>query len=367
MQKEIFFFFLFIVIFCHCQKVDLSLRHVEIIPTNISQQPYDLWIPESSIDMLTKRTDVSFVDLTAQGAKKSQDSIFSVAAFPEKPTQQTIVNSLLSQVSKTNLKANLEKFCSHPHRMSRRAGSQESMDWLKAQIDQLVSNLPTNRSSLFSTEWVKINGYLADSLIVTMKGRSSSDEAVILGAHSDDVGHPQAGADDNASGTVAVLEALRLLAESTSFLPQRPVLFMFFTAEESGLIGSAQIARAFKASNRKVYAMLQHDMVGYNRPNSDLEGYVVTEQTNRLLTDFLGKLIVEYGKGIKKVSPYNRMYGSDHISFNNQGYPAACWKEFYFSPQYHSANDKPQYVNFDLIAEFSKVAIAFAVELSLAQ
>jgi leucyl aminopeptidase len=305
-------------------------------------------------------TEVTFRDMTDMPHDLPQTEN---VVFPSQPAQQAIVGPLASQVSKDELKKNMEKFCSHPHRASRRAGSQASMVWLKGEIDGIIASLPQGRRALFTTQFIKISGYEAESLIVNMKG--SSDENVIIGAHSDDVGHPQAGADDNASGTVTILEAFRIIAKS-NFNPKRSTQFHFYTAEESGLIGSAQIARSYKSSGKRVYAMLQHDMVGYHRPGAALEAYVVNVQTNGPLTTFLRTVIREYGKGITKFQDYNRGYGSDHISWNSQGYASSCWKEYYFSPQYHSAQDKPQFINYDLLQEFTRVAIGFAIELSLA-
>jgi len=113
---------------------------------------------------------------------------------------------------------------------------------------------------------------------------------------------------------------------------------------------------------KKVYAVLNHDMVGYNRPGSDLEGYLITVSTNSQLNTFLGKLISEYGK--IKIQMYHNQYGSDHISWHNAGYAAAGWKEFYWSPQYHQSTDKPAVINYELIKVFVKVGVSFLVELS---
>jgi len=220
--------------------------------------------------------------------------------------------------------------------------------------------LSQERQKLFHVELVEIRGYIAKSIIVTLKGNLA--ESVIVGAHIDDVGHPNAGADDNASGSVSVFEAFRVIAQS-NFLPARTVHFMWYTAEESGLIGSRQIAAEFKRTNKKVYAVLNHDMVGYHKPGEPLKAYMVIPQTNSLLNTFVKKLVQEYS-GIPVVN-YNQGYGSDHASWNSQGYAASCWKEFFWSPQYHASTDKPQFINYDLIKEFTKVAVSFIIELSL--
>ncbi|MCZ6618842.1 MAG: M20/M25/M40 family metallo-hydrolase, partial [Gammaproteobacteria bacterium] len=104
--------------------------------------------------------------------------------------------------------------------------------------------------------------------------------AVLLGAHYDHLGfgpegsfapeshEPHNGADDNASGTAALLEVARLLAGRRDEL-ERDVVFVAFTAEESGLLGSTQITREPPpgAAPEALLAMLNMDMVGRLRNN----------------------------------------------------------------------------------------------------
>lgn len=88
---------------------------------------------------------------------------------------------------------------------------------------------------------------------------------------------------------------------------------MWYTAEEQGLVGSRQIAQEFKRTGKKVHAVLNHDMVGYNRPGQPLQAYLIIPQTNSALNTFLKKLIKEYS-GIP-VLDYRQTYGSGNIMF----------------------------------------------------
>jgi bacterial leucyl aminopeptidase len=339
-------------------------RLIEIYPTDGSKNIIMEIEDEEIIDQMILNK-IKIVDITNQKIIPQNPSL----NFPDQPSQQTVVNKINSEVTKESLKQYLDKLCSHPHRMSRRAGSELSIKWITETVQKIIDELPTERKKLFKVTLVPVPGYIANSIIVTFNGSyffstnisSLVNENVIIGAHADDVGHQQAGADDNGSGTVTIMEAFRVIAKS-SYLPKRTIEFMFYSAEESGLIGSRLIANQYKSRNKKVHAVLNHDMVGYHRPNTSLEAYLVNSQTNSNLNSFLLKLVKEYS-GIK-VTNYNRGYGSDHISWNNAGYASTCWKEFYFSPQYHQATDKVQHINFDLVREFTKVAISFAIELS---
>jgi acetylornithine deacetylase/succinyl-diaminopimelate desuccinylase-like protein len=100
-----------------------------------------------------------------------------------------------------------------------------------------------------------------------------ADETIVIGAHYDHVGRGGSGslapgsneihngADDNASGTVTLIELARRLAGRKEKLPRR-LVFIAFTAEESGLIGSARYTKEPLFPLEKTVAMLNMDMVG---------------------------------------------------------------------------------------------------------
>jgi len=105
--------------------------------------------------------------------------------------------------------------------------------------------------------------------------------AVLLGAHYDHLGHggrdslapdstePHNGADDNASGVAALLEAARILAAQRDAL-RRDVIFAAFTGEESGLLGSSALSREPPPGTDPsgLVAMLNMDMVGRMRDDT---------------------------------------------------------------------------------------------------
>ena len=106
-----------------------------------------------------------------------------------------------------------------------------------------------------------------------LRGRASGGEesAVIVGAHYDHLGlgafgsaagpgEIHNGADDNASGVAALLAAARVLAEGAR--PERSVLFIAFTGEEAGLIGSAYYVAHPSFPLENTVAMINLDMVG---------------------------------------------------------------------------------------------------------
>lgn len=110
------------------------------------------------------------------------------------------------------------------------------------------------------------------NVIGVLRGRERPEEIVVVGAHYDHLGHGGAfslspgehavhnGADDNASGVAALLAAAERLAKGPR--PARSVVFVAFTGEESGLLGSAHFASSPLLALPKTRAMLNLDMVG---------------------------------------------------------------------------------------------------------
>jgi len=154
-----------------------------------------------------------------------------------------------------------------------------------------------------------------------------ADQFVVVGAHYDHVGMGGAGslapgtiavhngADDNGSGTVALLEMARLCATELQ-TPRRTLIFIAFTAEESGLLGSKHYVRNPRWPLEKTVAMINLDMVG-RLSNNELTVYGVGTSPNfssmvdRLNEPFQYRLVKELmGRG-----------PSDHSSFYDAKIP----------------------------------------------
>jgi Zn-dependent M28 family amino/carboxypeptidase len=108
------------------------------------------------------------------------------------------------------------------------------------------------------------------NLVATVPANASLEPRephLVVGAHIDSV-PVSPGADDNASGVAAIMEAARVLA--TTELTTR-VDFVFFTLEESGIVGSSHYAADAKVNGEDIIAMIAVDMIGYESSNEDLQ------------------------------------------------------------------------------------------------
>ncbi len=105
------------------------------------------------------------------------------------------------------------------------------------------------------------------------------NEYILLGAHYDHIGitSPVAGdsiangANDDASGTVAVLALARYFAKHP---PKRSLIFALFSAEEEGLIGSSRLADQFKADHVPITAVLTFEMIGVPLKDKSYQAYL---------------------------------------------------------------------------------------------
>ena len=153
--------------------------------------------------------------------------------------------------------------------------------------------------------------------------RQLSAEPVIVGAHYDHLGvdpvtgQQYPGADDNASGISVMLEVATNLARS--FSPQRPILFVAFTGEESGLLGSQYFVKNPPGSylTEDMYAMVNLDSVGrlQNRPLQLFGAESAYEWP--FMAQGIGFTV-----GLRSELSAANIASSDHVSFLNAGIPA---------------------------------------------
>ncbi|MBZ0270079.1 M28 family peptidase, partial [bacterium] len=133
---------------------------------------------------------------------------------------------------------------------------------------------------------------------------------------------PSPGADDNATGVAALLEAARLLAP-LSF--QFDIYFVAFQAEEIGLVGSAAYADSVAGADQDVWAVLNVDMLGYNATLNRL--HLMTDASSEWFADWIVESGAEFVPQLpveKFLEPFGR---SDHASFWARGIDAVLLLE----------------------------------------
>ncbi len=194
-----------------------------------------------------------------------------------------------------------------------------------------------------------------------------STETVIIGAHYDHVGYKREhapgeryifnGADDNASGTCALL-AIAAGLGGLPAVPRRSILCIAFSGEEKGLFGSEYYARAPLVPLKNTVAMLNMDMVGRNNPDSleliGAEGSpelaAIAHEQNRH-EDFM---LVE----TKLTSG-----GSDHMSFMKRNVPNLFFTSG-LEEVYHTVNDRPELIDTRKVAHVARLVFLTAYHIA---
>ncbi len=224
-------------------------------------------------------------------------------------------------------------------------------------VSKSPNSFEINTKVLVKTEIVK-NKTKTQNVVYLIKGNDPvlSDEYIVLGAHYDHLGMggkgsgsrvPDTsaihyGADDNASGTAAIIEIIENLAAQKDKL-KRSVIFAAFTGEEMGLLGSKYFVNNPPVDIKKIKFMLNLDMVG--RLNEQTKGISLGGAGTAVgLTELLTELTKDSNLSVK-LSPEG--YGpSDHASFYSKDIPVL----FFFTgihDDYHTPRDIPAKINFD--------------------
>ncbi|UCB51834.1 MAG: M20/M25/M40 family metallo-hydrolase, partial [Candidatus Zixiibacteriota bacterium] len=178
-------------------------------------------------------------------------------------------------------------------------------------------------------------------------------------ASSEDPFNWTPGADDNASGTVALLAAASILKD---YDLTNTVKFVAFAGEEQGLLGSEAYAQEAYNQGDNILGVLNFDMIAYDGNGDDtMEVHCGFPEENQALGDLLIGAISEYGLSLAPQKLIqDASYGSDHASFWDWDFPAISGGEDHqdFNPYYHSTDDRVSAFDTAYYVDFTKAAVA---------
>ncbi|MBK1441334.1 M28 family peptidase [Parapedobacter sp. ISTM3] len=254
-----------------------------------------------------------------------------------------------------------------------------------AALEQKINNTQQPQSTTYKARLSTTFGSVSEpftspNVLGYLEGTDLKNELVVISAHYDHEGNQNGtiffGADDNGSGTTGVLTLARAYAKAKAegHGPRRSILFIAFTAEEKGLLGSNYYSRnpVFPLENTVVN--LNMDMIGRiddkhlrgnhnyvhaigsDKLSSELK--VINENANAEYTH----MELDYMYDDPK-DPMRIYYRSDQYNFAKHGIPVV----FYFSglhPDYHTPADTVDKINFEMLAKRARLAFHTAWEIA---
>jgi len=277
------------------------------------------------------------------------------------------IQKAIEQVSAENLEKTVRWLSQFPNRNNRGSTPNAHVEAFKNKIEELMS-----KSTLpWKLDLISHRSTQQKSTRLRIEGKTRPNEIIVLGGHYDSINQSWSGdrnrapgADDNASGSANLFETLRLLSQGPQ--PERSIEFFWYAGEESGLLGSSEIASDYKAQKKDVIAVLQLDMTAYPGEGELVIGNV-TDNTSPWLHDFFNEANRLY-LGARIVNDRCGYACSDHASWYRQGYATLLPFEAVtqtMNPKIHTPNDTVENgLNFKHAKAFSQLALIFAMELA---
>jgi hypothetical protein len=232
-------------------------------------------------------------------------------------------------------------------------GNRKAIDYISAQLKSFGYEP--------ELQWFELRGALGGktaNVLARHTGTENPELIYTVSSHLDSV-VAGPGADDDTSGIAAMLEAARVMQGRP--LPAT-VMFVAFTGEESGTLGSREFARVAKAGKWKIAGALNNDMIGYAN-DSRLDNTI--RYSNAGIRDILHSAAMNF----TKLTTYDARYtkGTDALPLFETfgdilggigGYPILS------SPHYHQSHDALETINFQQVAETSKTIVAALMYLA---
>ena len=247
-------------------------------------------------------------------------------------------------------------------------------DYMTSEKGKMVS---TNLKMDIKSESKQLS---SENVVAFIKGTDKPDEIVVVSAHLDHEGIKDGevynGADDDGSGTIAIVEIAEAFKKAVddNLGPRRSILFLHVTGEEKGLLGSRHYTDndpIFPLEN--TVADLNIDMIGRIDPKREGDrNYVYLIGSDKLSTELhelseevnakYSNVILDYQYNDEN-DPNRFYYRSDHYNFAKNNIPVI----FYFNgthDDYHQPSDTPDKIEYDLLENRTRLVFYTAWELA---
>lgn len=218
----------------------------------------------------------------------------------------------------------------------------------------------------------------SENILAFIEGTEKPEEIIVVSAHYDHVGTKDGvvynGADDDGSGTVAVMEIAEAFQEAKKAGkgPKRSILFLHVTGEEHGLLGSKYYSDNPVFDMKNTVVDLNIDMIGRSDKENEGKDYVyvigseMLSSQLKVINEAANKITHNLELNYKYDDPNDTQrlyYRSDHYNFAKHGVPVA----FFFDgihADYHQPTDDPEKIDYPLLQKRAQLVFATAWELA---
>lgn len=289
----------------------------------------------------------------------------SISYVRPQNVKSNTIDSVLSDINQDSIRSIIQSLQDFGTRFSFADNNKDVAMWIKNKfISYGYTSVELDSFLVSGYEWPSGSGNYYTrwqyNVIATINGNENPEEILISGAHYDSFAFDNSffnapGADDNASGTAAVLETSRVIL-SNNIIPKKTIKFIAFVAEEIGLIGSYDYVQKAVNNNLQIKMMINSDMISYtNLPQEqwkiNLQNYPGAETVTSLaiyITSNYTNLDFELNSDF--------IQNSDSYPFYVYGYPAIFLHEIPFNINLHTIYDIIDSVNINYCTEITKVS-----------
>ncbi len=322
----------------------------------------------------------AIVKAPADALESLRESGFQMAKIPDQPIplkvrerrtlhdlriewlQDPIIGALVQRVSDATITAAIQRLQDFQTRWSGSDSIYAASQWLYNQFKSYGY-----QDVKFDTLTQRVEGKLQRNVIATKPGTTFPDSIIIIGGHYDSILYDGTdpnvwapGADDDASGTVAALEAARILADIDL---EATVIFACWASEEQGLIGSWHFVRKASEQKLNIGAYLNFDMIGNVDKQDPLRDVTIyTDYASQGYAELMQEMALLYTTMEPQIQPARS--GSDHWPFLQMGYNAVYGQEGDFSPNWHQRTDTIDNMEIPYANEVIRMALATLLHLA---
>lgn len=306
--------------------------------------------------LMTKKfikTGILSIMVTFSACNVAQNSTEEKVIISEKQTPE--ITGKASEISEADISRDLEYLASDElrGRETGTEGIEKAASYIENQFEEanIKPYYQTYRDSF------EVNGKYGYNLVGVLEGTDPQlkTEYIILGAHYDHIGMDKVvagdsianGANDNATGTVSVMELARHFSKVGS--NKRSIMFILFSAEEMGLEGSKHSASKLKNEGLDLYAMVNFEMIGIPMQGKDYQAYLTGYEKSNMAEKFntySGANILGF---LPQAKEYNLFQRSDNYPFFQQfQVPAQTISTFDFTnyDYYHHVSDEAENMDY---------------------